>query len=341
MKTMLAARYLGPDRLQTDEIPVPAIGRGEALLAVEACGFCGTDLSIVAGTHPRARAPLTLGHEVSGRIVEIHTSESDLSIGDRVAVYPLIVCGECHACTHGNAHVCRRLRLFGIDVDGGMAEFVKLPASALIKLPDAMPARFGALIEPLAVAVHGVARTSLDGVELAAVMGAGPIGLMTALVAQARGVPHVLINDILPSRRELAASLGLHVVAAGDDLRDRVMELSGQNGADLLFECAGAPSTAREMTSLVRSRGAIVNLGVFKKPVEVDMQAINFKEIQVLGSRVYERRDFEHAIDLAMQLPLDRIVSHAFPLQDVVGAFQKFRAGEVCKALIVPAINAT
>jgi threonine dehydrogenase-like Zn-dependent dehydrogenase len=85
----------------------------------------------------------------------------------------------------------------------------------------------------------------------------------------------------------------------------------------------------------------IVNLGVFKKPVEVDMQAINFKEIQVLGSRVYERRDFEHAIDLAMQLPLDRIVSHAFPLQDVVGAFQKFRAGEVCKALIVPAINAT
>src|ERR1035438_8930876 len=117
MKTMLAARFLGPDRLETDEIPIPAIGRGEALLAVEACGFCGTDLSIVAGTHPRAKAPLTLGHEVSGRIVEIKTSTSALAIGDRITMYPLISCGHCHACTHGIPHVCKDLRLYGIDVD--------------------------------------------------------------------------------------------------------------------------------------------------------------------------------------------------------------------------------
>ena len=339
MGKMLAARYLGPELLEAAEIPVPVIGEEEALIAVEACGFCGSDISIVAGTHPRAKAPLTLGHEFCGRIAQINTSSSAPTAGDRVTVYPLIVCGECHACTHGNAHVCHKLRLFGFDVDGGMAEYVKVPVSALIRLPDAMPLRIGALIEPLAVAVHGVARTSLDDVSFAVVLGAGPIGLMTALVAKARGVRQVMISDIVTSRREFAASLGLQAVAPGEDLRNAVMDISGQNGADLIFECAGAPSTAREMTSLVRSRGVIVNLGVFKKPVVVDLQVINFREIQMVGSRVYERRDFETAIDLAMQLPLDGIVTHAFPLQQVVEAFRQFRSGEVCKALILPNSN--
>jgi len=340
MKTMLAARYLGPERLEAQEIPVPEIGDEEALLAVEACGFCGSDLSIVAGTHPRARAPLTLGHELCARIVEINSAGGDLAAGDRVAVFPLIPCGACHACTHGNAHVCRSLRLFGIDTDGGMAEFVRLPASALIKLPDTVPARIGALIEPLAVTVHGIARISLDGVNLAVVMGAGPIGLMTALVARARGVPQVVISDVLPSRLEIALSLGLHAVPAGEELRSSVMELSDGNGADLIFECAGAPATARQMTMLVRSRGVIVNLSVFKKPAEVDLQAINFKEIQLIGSRVYDRGDFQSAVELAMQLPLERIVTHAFPLRQVTEAFQRFRSGEVCKALILPALSA-
>jgi (R,R)-butanediol dehydrogenase/meso-butanediol dehydrogenase/diacetyl reductase len=339
MKTMLAARYLAPHRLEAMEIPIPAIGDEEALLEVEACGFCGSDISIVAGTHPRARAPLTLGHELCGRIVEISASRSKVASGDRVAVYPLICCGQCHACTHGNAHVCRNLRLFGFDADGGMAQYVKLPVSSLIKLPEAMPERIGALIEPLAVAVHGVARASLDQVELAVVLCAGPIGLMTALVAQARGVGQVVVSDILASRMELAASLGLRVAAAGEELHNAVMELSNQNGADLLFECAGAPSTAQSMTALVRSRGAIINLGVFKKPVEVDMQSVNFKEIQLLGSRVYERADFAAGIELAKQLPLHRIVTHAFPLQQVSHAFEAFRLGQVCKALIVPAMS--
>jgi 2-desacetyl-2-hydroxyethyl bacteriochlorophyllide A dehydrogenase len=333
---MLAARYLGPDRLETETVSLPVIGEEEALIEVEACGFCGSDINIVAGTHPRAKAPLTLGHELSGRIVQIRTRNTELGVGGQVTIYPLISCGHCHACIHGNSHVCQQLRLFGFDVDGGMAQFVKLPVSSLMKLPEEMPALVGALIEPLAVAVHGVARSNLEEVNLAAILGAGPIGLLTALVAQARGVPEVLISDVLPARLEMAESLGLRAVKAGDDLRRLVMEISNQNGADLILECAGHPTSAREMTSLVRSRGAIVNLGVFKKPVEIDMQAVNFKEITVLGSRVYERRDFQAAIDLAMRLPLERIVTKAFPLRDVTIAFEQFRSGELCKVLILP-----
>jgi (R,R)-butanediol dehydrogenase / meso-butanediol dehydrogenase / diacetyl reductase len=336
MTKMLAARFVGPGRIEAGQIAMPKIGEEEALVAVEACGFCGSDINIVAGTHPRAKAPLTLGHELAGRIVKIRTSQNGFAVGDLVTVYPLISCGLCHACTHGNSHVCKDLRLFGFDLDGGMAQFAKLPVSALLKLPSGMSARVGALIEPLAVAVHGVARTRLEGVEVVAVLGAGPIGLLTALVVQAHGIGHVVISDVLPSRIELAKTLGLHAVRAGAQLRRAVMELSGQNGADLLFECAGQSSSAREMTALVRPRGVIVNLAVFKRPVEIDMQAINFKEIEMVGSRVYQRRDFELAIEFASRLPVDGIVSHAFSLQDVSIAFEAFRSGEVCKALILP-----
>jgi (R,R)-butanediol dehydrogenase/meso-butanediol dehydrogenase/diacetyl reductase len=340
MGTMLAARYLGPNQIEAETVSIPLIGDDEALIQVEACGFCGSDINIIAGTHPRAKAPLTVGHELSGRLVELAHPVDGLEVGNCVTIYPLISCGVCHACTHGNPHVCRKLRLFGFDVDGGMAEFLKVPIGSLMKLPVEMPAKIGALIEPLAVAVHGVARTSMEDVNLAVVLGAGPIGLLTALVVKAHGVPNVLISDVLPSRLTLAESLGLRAVKAGEALLTLVNELSHSNGADVLFECAGHPSSAREMTSLVRPRAVIVNLGVFKKPVEVDMQAINFKEIEVLGSRVYERADFQTAIDLAMKLPLERIVSHAFALSDVAHAFEQFKSSEACKVLILPNLTA-
>jgi 2-desacetyl-2-hydroxyethyl bacteriochlorophyllide A dehydrogenase len=341
MDTMLAARYLGPNRIEPREVSLPVIGNEEALVQVEACGFCGSDLNIIAGTHPRARPPLTLGHELSGHVVQIAGAADRVSVGDHVTMYPLIACGVCYACTHGNPHVCRKLRLYGFDADGGMAEFIKLPIASLVTLPANMPPKIGALIEPLAVTVHGVARSDLTEVNVAVILGAGPIGLLTALVVKARGVPHVIISDVVPSRLKLAESLDLLAVNAGDDLHAFVMRLTDANGADLLFECAGHPSSAREMTALVRSRGVIVNLSVFKKAVEVDMQAVNFKEIEILGSRVYEREDFQAAIDLAMRLPLDRLVSHTFPLEDVSRAFEQFQSSEACKVLILPTQEST
>jgi threonine dehydrogenase-like Zn-dependent dehydrogenase len=217
-----------------------------------------------------------------------------------------------------------------------MAEFLKVPIDSLMKLPVTMPAQIGALIEPLAVAVHGATRTSLRGVDLAVVLGAGPIGLLTALVVQSQGVPNVLISDVVPTRLELAKSLGLRAFKSGPQLLGEVNKLSDSNGADVLFECAGHPTAAQEMTTLVRSRATIINLGVFKKPVEVDMQAINFKEIQLLGSRVYERNDFQTAIDLAMTLPLEQIISHSFNLSEVSRAFEQFQSSEACKVLILP-----
>lgn len=325
MQTMSAARYLGPHRIEAVELPVPDIGNGEALIRVEACGICGSDLGIVSGTHPRAKEPLTLGHELCGRIVALDTEANGFHTGERVAVFPLLSCGTCFVCRHGNPHVCRKLRLYGFDVDGGMAQYVKVRAGNLIRLPPNLPPLLGAMIEPLAVAVHALSRAPLQDVRTAVVMGAGPIGILTALVARARGVEEILISDVVPFRRELAASLGLHAVAADQELKASVEHKTEGEGADVIFECAAAPATASEMTSLVRPRGTIVNLGVFKKPVSVDLQAINFKELTMLGSRVYTRDDFVEAVKLAAVLPLGNIVTHSFPLKDLTAAFECFK----------------
>jgi len=334
---MLAARYLGPDQLELVDVPMPTISDEQALVKVEACGFCGSDLGIVAGVHPRAKGPLTLGHELCGTIAEIQSSASDFKRGDRVTAFPLISCGHCYVCRNGSPHVCRTLNLYGFDVDGAMAEYVRLPVSSLLMLPLTMSPFVGAVVEPLAVAVHGVSLAPIEEAKTAVVLGAGPIGLLTALVVKSRGVPSVLISDVRQSRLALANRLGLTAVPAGEELRQLVQQNTSGDGADLVFECAGAPGTAAVMTELVRSRGTIVNLGVFKKPVEVDLQAVNFKEITILGSRVYTKRDFEAAIELAEKLPVGQIVTHSFPLSEVNVAFECFRTGSgVCKVLIVP-----
>lgn len=334
---MLACKYLEPQVVKAIDIPTPTIQAGEALVKVEACGFCGSDLGIVAGVHPRARAPLTLGHEFAGRIVDIRSADSRLKPGDLVTAYPLISCGTCYVCRNGTPHVCRHLQLFGIDVDGGMAEYVRLPVGSLVLLPSQMSSRTGALVEPLAVAVHGVSMAPINEPQTVVVLGAGPIGLLTALVAKAKGIPTVLITDVVPSRVELAARLGLRAMPAGLRLARVVEQETAGEGADLVFECAGVPGTAREMTGLVRCRGGIVNLGVFKKPAEVDLQAVNFREITLVGSRVYSRQDFEAAVAMAPQLPLDPIVTHSFSLEKVTTAFELFRKGDnACKVLIVP-----
>jgi threonine dehydrogenase-like Zn-dependent dehydrogenase len=319
------------------EIAVPTISAGEALVRVEACGICGSDLGIVAGVHPRARVPLTLGHEFCGTIVEQAGSGSSLQVGDRVTAWPLVSCGVCWVCRHGAPHVCRSLRLYGIDFDGGMAQYVRLPVASILSLPPDTSPLTGAVVEPLAVAVHGVGLAPRTPSDAVVVMGAGPIGLLTALVAQAHGLGPVIISDIQPSRREIAASLGLCAVSSGEELLHSVEAATSGEGVGVLFECTGAASAALEMTKLVRGRATIINLGVFKKGAELDLQAVNFKEISIHGSRVYSREDFKEAIRLASTLPVSRIVTHRFELRDVQQALQCFKSGKnTCKVMVLP-----
>jgi threonine dehydrogenase-like Zn-dependent dehydrogenase len=217
-----------------------------------------------------------------------------------------------------------------------MAEYLKVPIGSLVPLPRDLSPDIGALIEPLAVAVHAVSRASWTSDSIAVVMGAGPIGLLTGLVAKARGIPQVLVTDVHESRLQLARDVNLTALHA-DALKSTLAEVTNGDGADLVFECAGAPESARDMTAITRPRGTIVNVSVFKKPVAVDLQAVNFRELTILGSRVYTRRDFADAVELASSLPLRTLITHRFPLSAVTAAYTRFERGQgACKVIVYP-----
>jgi len=327
---------LGPERIEPVVVETRKPAREEALVRVEACGFCGSDIGIVSGRHPRAKPPLTIGHEVFGEVVE---SCAGLSPGAHVVLYPLVSCGECRMCRTGHGHVCRNLRVFGFDFDGGMAEFMTAPARNLLPAPADFPAWLGALVEPLAVAVHAVSRTMVPPGDAVLVIGAGPVGLLLALLLKHRGY-FAPICEVSPYRRQLAGKIGLDTVdPAPSRVAEMIREETAGEGAAVVFECAGHPSAGRLMTDSARGRGVIVNVGVFKKPVEIDLQAVNFKELTVIGSRVYTREDFSHAIRLAPLLNLDRVVTHRLPLSEAATAYDLMRSAEAGKVVLAPVVK--
>src|SRR5450759_4496241 len=321
MNTMVAARWTAADEVRVADVPVPEVPAGWALVKVAYNGICGTDLSIVHGKHPRAKAPLVMGHEISGW------------------VEPLISCGKCKACRNGNSHVCRRLGLYGIDTDGGMAEYVALPPEVLHPVPDGVDPRMAALAEPLAVAVHAVARSGMERGDVVAVYGAGPIGVLTALVARREGASEVVSTEPSGWRREVAGRLGFTVVPDGVSIAETLEPLTGGEGADTTFDSAGHPSVAAELAEVTRVHGRIVIVGVYKEPTALDLQAICFKEQSLVGVRVYTSADVTRAIELiaADALNLSAFPTKAFDLADTGAAFAAATRGQDClKVLVTP-----
>ena len=322
------------------EPPVP--GAADALVKVHTAGICGTDIAIATGKHPRATAPLVLGHEFAGEVVALgapgaqYVGGGPIAAGDHVTVYPLLSCGRCWSCTHGAAHVCRTLRMIGIDRDGGMAQFMTVSTDLLCKLPSDMPWDIGALVEPVAVGVHAIEMGRVEPDDCVVVMGAGPIGLVTAICLRDARVKEILITDMSAYRLELARSLGFETLDIGAcDAAEEVRARTGGDGADVVFEVAGSPSAAIAMTDIVRCRGTIVMESVHKTLHEVDLRAMNFKEITMIGTRVYERKDYTKAIELAQRTRLAPLVSHKLPLDKGPGGFDLMKQGEkVCKVLL-------
>ena len=337
MTTMTAAVWTAKDEIEVRQLPLPAVPDGWALVKVAYDGICGTDLSIFHGKHPRAEAPLVMGHEMSGWVEE--AGASGPPVGTLVTVEPLISCGQCKACRDGSAHVCRNLGLYGIDAPGGMAQYVALPPDVLHAVPDGVDPRTATLAEPLAVAVHAVALSGLQHGGTVAVYGAGPIGVLTALVARHEGAGTVVITEPSPWRRQVAESLGCTVVPEGSSMSDVLEPLTDGEGADITFDAAAHPTVAAELTATTRVLGRIVLVGVYKQPTPLDLQAVSFKEQTIVGVRVYTSADVTRAIELIASdaLSLDRFPTRAFDLADVADAFDVATSGQDClKVLVTP-----
>ncbi len=335
---MKAAFYEGHETIATGSCTPVKPGSGQVQIRVSHCGICGTDLHIFHGNMDhRVKLPQIIGHEMSGTIEAVGDGVPQWSAGDRVTVRPLDHCGSCPACKAGHSHICMNLKFIGIDSPGAMQELWTVPAHTLHRLPANLTLEQAALIEPLAVACHDVRLGEVKAGEFVVILGAGPIGLLIALVARAAGA-NVLLSDVNPFRIELANSLGLDAVDARTvDLVALVNEQTGGAGADCVFEVSGAKAATEAMTKLPRTRGRIVIVAIHPQPTPVDLFRFFWRELRLVGARVYEAQDFDQAIELAasVTLPLSKIITKTVPIDGLADAFREMESGgEVMKILV-------
>ncbi|SMH28566.1 2-desacetyl-2-hydroxyethyl bacteriochlorophyllide A dehydrogenase [Rathayibacter oskolensis] len=310
---------------------------GSVEIEVGFVGLCGTDLHIFHGSMDgRVAHDAVIGHEMSGTIAAIGDGVDGWSVGDRVTVMPLDWDGTCQACLAGNEHICQNLDFIGIDSPGALQQYWNVPARTLVRLPDGLSLDHAALVEPVAVSVHDVRRSGLVPGERAVVIGGGPIGVLIATTAREFGA-EVVVVELDATRRAAVAELGFEVLdPRAVDQVAWVDEWTRGAGADVVFEVSGAAAAVLGATSLARVRGRVVVVAIHTEPRPIDLQRVFWRELTLIGARVYERADFETAVELLARgvVPADLLITRIEPLAAVQDAFAELDAGRAMKILI-------
>lgn len=297
---------------------------GQVRLKVAYCGVCGTDVHIYHGNmDKRVKIPQVIGHEVSAEIAEVGSGVEGFRAGEKVAVRPLNP-GTPVPSDNGYTHIGQNLKFIGIDSPGGMQASWVVPAHTLHKLPENVSLQHGAMIEPLAVACHDVRLSQLEAGENVVVIGGGPIGILIGLVARHKGA-NVLVSEPNAHRLELIRSLGLSAINPQEaDLVAATDAFTKGAMADIVFEVSGVAAGVQAMTQLPRVRGRIVMVAIHAEPKPVDLFRFFWRELKLIGARVYEPEDFEEAIRLAAEghIPLDALITQVSPLAEVQSVFE-------------------
>nr|WP_319385100.1 alcohol dehydrogenase catalytic domain-containing protein [uncultured Roseibium sp.] len=320
-----AAVYRGDKTFSLEQKQVSDPGPGEVQIKVAYCGICGTDLHIFLGhMDQRVGFERTIGHEMSGTISAVGAGVDGLKPGDRIVVRPLDHCGECPACRAGHEHICHNLKFIGIDTEGAFQEYWNVPAHTIHVLPEGLDLAHAALIEPLAVACHDVNRAQVKPGEDVLVIGGGPIGLLVALVARHAG-GKVTISEISESRLAYAEKLGFTTINPKlSDAAGQVNALTGNKGADVVFEVSGSQPGVDLMTDAAAARGRIVMVAIHAKKPDVDMFRFFWRELELFGARVYRPEDYDQAMQLLAEGVVDcsSFITDIQPLKDIQGAFE-------------------
>lgn len=333
---MLAAYYEGQGRIAVRDAEELTPGPGEVQLTIAYVGICGTDLHILDGDmDARVTLPAILGHEMSGTVSAVGDGVTQWAPGDDVVVVPLDSCGTCAACLRGFSHICYRLNFIGIDSPGALQSSWNVPQRTLVRVPTGLSLKEAALAEPVAVAVHDVRRSELKPGQKALVVGGGPIGLLIASVATAAG-GEVLVSEPNAERRQLIDRVGLRTVDPSTDLAAVIEDWTQGAGVDVSFEVSGsAGGVEAAITSLV-ARGRLVLVAIHSRPVPVDLFKFFWRELTLVGARVYEHGDFEEALRLlgSGAIPTNELVTDVVALSDAATAFERLRAGKAMKVLV-------
>ncbi len=335
---MKAAYYNGKHEFKIGDGKEYAPGPGEVKIKVEYCGICGTDQHIFHGKmDQRVDIPQVIGHEASGTVAEVGPGVEGFKPGDKVVVRPLDWCGDCPTCKAGYSHICTSLKFMGIDSIGAFQEFWTVKARTLHLCPSEMSLKLGALIEPLAVACHDVRRGRIKSGEYVVILGGGPIGMLVAMVAREAGAK-VIISEINDYRLGLAKKMGFETFnPLNGDLVEHVMAATENTGADVVFEVTASSPGAKVMTQLVRPRGRIVLVGIFSEPQPIELFKFFWRELEMIGARVYEKEDFDTAVKLttAGNMPLEEIVSGVYDLDEIQKAFESFEGNATAMKVLI------
>jgi 2-desacetyl-2-hydroxyethyl bacteriochlorophyllide A dehydrogenase len=321
---MKATIYEGNKTFSVIEKEMETPSKGEVRIKVAYSGVCGTDVHIYHGMmDKRVNIPVTIGHEMSGTIDAIGEGVSGFSIGEKVVVRPLDDRGV-KPSDKGFNHICEDLKFIGIDSPGSMQQYWNVPAFTLHKLKQETDLKLAALIEPLSVAVHDVRLSGLVAGETAVVLGGGPIGLLVALVAKETGAA-VIVSEVNENRIAKAKELGLNAVNPTKiDLVEYVKEQTKGRRADVVFEVAGVQPALDVMTEIAGIRGRILMVAIHGQKREVDLFKFFWKELKLIGARVYEKEDYEKAITLitANELPFEEMITDVQPLSNIQQVFE-------------------
>jgi L-iditol 2-dehydrogenase len=307
------------------EAPPPDAGPGEVLLAPERVGICGSDVHAWLGLHPFITPPVVPGHEFSATVCDA-PERSGFARGDRVTVEPNLVCGKCIHCREGRYNICDTLRVIGCQTPGAMADYLTVPVEKIIPLPDSVHFEDACLIEPLAVGIHALKRARFQPGDSVLILGVGTIGLMCLQAARAMGAGAVVATDLQDWRLEMATKLGASDTLRADDadLRSAIRRVMGPDGADIILECVGYPPAMRAAVEVSRKGGRIVVVGVHGEPVDLNVGLIQDWELDVYGSLMYTRDDFEAALSLISrdQVQTQPFITHRFPLEQAALAYE-------------------
>lgn len=319
METYRMAKITAPQTIELERTEKRRPGPGEVCIAVKASAVCGSDMHIFSGRHPYVKLPTTIGHELAGVVESVGAGVEHIAPGDRVCVEPLITCGKCWYCLHGRYDYCENLRLKYRSGCSGYADYYYAEERWCHKLPENVSFEEGALMEPLACAVHAVLKSGVGLCDSACIMGDGPIALMLAQLCVAAGATRVYVLGLLERNLELARRFGCIPLKSDDEAVERILSDTHNRGVDVAFEAVGAPVTFNRSLSVVKRGGRDVIFGIFEQDFNA-RQVLDamVREVEVVGTSSY-CWDFQRAIELvsAGRLDIRSLITHTLPLAEV------------------------
>jgi len=325
---MLAAFYVGPGQIEVKKVAAPKPGPGEVLVKVGTCGICGSDLHFYRGDIP-ILSQVSPGHELAGEIVALGDGVEGWECGQRVIIEPLKVCRECSYCRSGQYQLCNQRKLMGTFIPGGMAQYLCAPAYGLYSLPDSLSYDLGAMVEPLAVAVHALHLAELALGERVLVLGSGSIGLMVVLAARAAGAEDIVTTYRYPHQGEAALAAGAqHAITSNEAGTPALMAEAQRRPFDLVVETVGGQAdTVQQAVNVVRPGGRVCLLGLFTQSIGLNPLLLALKEVRIVGGLTYcrpgQQSDFDAALGIIEAAPerAQRLISHRFSLEQAATAF--------------------